>query len=486
MGLAFIPVYIKYLGVEAYGLIGIYATLQACLSILDMGMKPLMSREMARFSAGAHTPQSARDLLRTVETIAMALAAFIALAVASASGWLASSWLTTEKLPIAVAAQALAVMGVVVALRFIEDLYASCIAGLQRQVLENIVTASMATARGVGAIAILKWVSPTVTAFFLWQGLISVIGTALLARFVYQALPRAPQPARFSRGSLNEVWRFAGAMTAIVLLTVLLTQIDKILLSRLLTLEAFSYYALAGAVAGTLYMLAQPITSAFYPRFTELLARGEQTTLHAAYHQGAQLVAVCVGGAAIVVIVFADRMLLLWTADPALTQQVARLLPVLALGTLLNCLMVIPYYIQLAHGWTSLVLKVNLIAVAVLLPALWILVPKYGALGAAWVWVSLNATYLIAVGHLMHARLLPTEELRWYVQDTAAPLLAVAISAAAFRWMLPDTLGRGGALVALLAVSSAVLLIGALSAPMVRQQLISHLTRSGQAIIARR
>ena len=31
MGLAFIPLYIKYLGIEAYGLIGIFALLQGWL-----------------------------------------------------------------------------------------------------------------------------------------------------------------------------------------------------------------------------------------------------------------------------------------------------------------------------------------------------------------------------------------------------------------------------------------------------------------------
>lgn len=36
MGLAFIPLYIHYLGIEAYGLIGLFATLQVCLGLLDM------------------------------------------------------------------------------------------------------------------------------------------------------------------------------------------------------------------------------------------------------------------------------------------------------------------------------------------------------------------------------------------------------------------------------------------------------------------
>ena len=69
MGLVFIPLYIKYLGIEAYGLIGIFALLQAWLALLDMGMRPALGREMARFTSGAHNAQSIRDLLRTIEVI---------------------------------------------------------------------------------------------------------------------------------------------------------------------------------------------------------------------------------------------------------------------------------------------------------------------------------------------------------------------------------------------------------------------------------
>ena len=46
ISLAFVPLYIKYLGIEAYGLIGIFAMLQAWLGLLDMGMKPALGREI--------------------------------------------------------------------------------------------------------------------------------------------------------------------------------------------------------------------------------------------------------------------------------------------------------------------------------------------------------------------------------------------------------------------------------------------------------
>jgi O-antigen/teichoic acid export membrane protein len=77
MGLAFIPIYIKFLGIEAYGLIGLFALLQAWLALLDMGMTPTLGREMARFTGGSHTAQSIRDLLRSIEIIALGIAVLI-------------------------------------------------------------------------------------------------------------------------------------------------------------------------------------------------------------------------------------------------------------------------------------------------------------------------------------------------------------------------------------------------------------------------
>src|SRR5450759_4539072 len=151
MGLVFIPLYIQYLGMEAYGLLGIFALLQASLALLDMGMTPTLNREMARFTAGAHSSQSIRDLLRSLEMICFSLAALIALGVWGASGYLARDWLKADRLPTEVVAQALAILALVVGLRFCEGIYRGSLFGLQRQVRYNSIHAMLATLRYGGA-----------------------------------------------------------------------------------------------------------------------------------------------------------------------------------------------------------------------------------------------------------------------------------------------------------------------------------------------
>lgn len=484
MGLAFIPLYIKYLGIEAYGLIGLFAVLTAWLSLLDMGMTPTLSREMARFTGGSHSAQSIRDLLRTIEMIAFGIAVLIVGGVALSSNWIASSWLKAETLPVDVVAQAFAIMGLVTALRFVESIYRSSIIGLQRQVLFNVVNSTLATVRGLGAVAILAWVAPTIQAFFLWQGLLSIVTLAILASVTYATLPRAERIARFSLDALRSVWRFAGGMIGITFLALLLTQVDKILLSKLLSLGDYGYYTLAAVVAGALSMMIQPITQAIYPRLCELHARSDSSALVETYHKSAQLVSVLAGSAAIVIILFSETLLRLWTQDHDLAARTAPLLSFLMLGNLLNGLMWVPYQTQLAHGWTSLAVRINIVAVLIIVPAILWATPRYGAEGAAWVWVSLNAGYVIIGVHFMYRKILSAEKWRWYMHDLMLPLGAGLTTALVLKavWSDADT---GFAQFLLLCLAT-VLTLGAslLAAGRLRSQIVQTVQTYGKNLRA--
>jgi O-antigen/teichoic acid export membrane protein len=270
-------------------------------------------------------------------------------------------------------------------------------------------------------------------------------------------------------------WRFAAGIVAITLLALLLSQVDKILLSRQLTLEFFGYYALAGVVTSSLTMLTGPIATALYPRFTELATNRDEAALRTLYHQGAQMVTVLTGSAAIVLMTFGYSVLRLWTGDPALSEKVAPLMTILALYVLFNALLVIPYQLQLAHGWTSLTIKVSIVAVIVMVPAILWVVPVYGAIGAAWMLATTTAGCLLFEIPLMHRRLLPADKWSWCVQDVAVPLAAATAAALLCRWVMPHNLGKLGEFSALLTASICVLIAAAAAAPMVRHQLIRHL-----------
>ena len=424
MGFAFVPLYIHYLGMEAYGLIGIFALLQSWLALLDLGLTPTLGREMARLLAGAHTPQSIRDLLRSIEWIYVGIAALVALTLLVSAHWLATEWIRADNLPRSTVADALAITGYVIAVRWIAGLYRSALIGLQRQVWLNSCTAIFSTARGAGAVGILACISPTIMAFFIYQGILVTLEALVLAGSVTRSLPKAPYPSRFRWQALRGIWRFAAGMTSITLLSILLVQVDKLVLSKILPLKEFGYYALASTVAGALGLVIGPVNNAVYPRLTEMVAGNQLNLLNAEYHKFSQMLTLMLVPVALVLSFFSQYILLLWTRDPVLTKYISPLVSALSIGTMLNGLMHTPYSLQLAYGWTRFMVVVNAISVLIVVPAIYFSVREYGAIAAACIWVLLNAGYIFIAVPFMHRRLLPKEMWNWYRQDVIVPTLA--------------------------------------------------------------
>lgn len=477
MNIAFVPAYISYLGIEAYGLIGFFVALQTCLSFLDMGMTPTLNRETALYTSGTRSAEYLGNLLRTIEVMCFSIGALIALTVHFASDGIAGSWIRPNLLSSATVSKSVAVMGLILALRLCEGIYRGALLGLQKQVSFNVLSAAFATLRYGGVLAVLAWISPTIYAFFVWQVLVSIGSLIVLAIAVYRGLPPSVVHSRFSQESLRRIWRFAGGMMGIAVLSLLLTQLDKLLLSRLVDLKAFGYYTLAAMVAATIYMVIAPITQAVYPRLVEMHAAGKQTDLVSLYHHSAQFVTVITAPVVVLLSLHAESVVFVWSGDMELARHVGPVLAILSIGAFLNGLMHIPYQLQLSHGWVSFALRVNIIAVICMVPAIIWSVSRYGTLGAAYCWLALNAGYALIGVQFMHRRLLTHEKWRWYFYDVLLPIVGAFACAIAMLPFRPTNMtGRPEWLVYLLAVGVFVLMAaGSLSSP-IRKQIWKTIT----------
>lgn len=465
------PLYVKYLGIEAYGLIGVFLSLQGWFALLDMGLTPTLNREMARFTAGMHTPQSIHNLLRSMEIVFLGSGVLIMFLVMGASPWIATEWLNTQTLTINTVTQALAITGIIIGLRWISTLYRSALLGLEHHVWLNFANAYFSTIRGVGAVAILAYLAPTIQAFFIYHGIIGAIEIVVFSWKIRKVLPGPPLSPKFSIGALKDISRFAAGMTTITLLATLMTQVDKLLLSKLLTLEQFGYFTLATTVAGALTALSIPISNVAFPRFTALVAAGEEKTFAEQYHKFAQLLTIAVIPAALVLCFFSEKIIFLWTHSIVTSQAIAPILSVWIIGSAFNGLTHAPYAAQLAYGRPRLTIITYFISVAVIVPALLILVPRYGVMSAAWVWVMVNVGYILFSIPAMHAQILKREKWKWYGGDVFVPTIVALLFSLGIHMLFEAHEGMTKLVeIAFLSVGVGVVLIATAAATQVGRQ----------------
>lgn len=452
LSLAIIPLQIRFVGIEAYGLLGVFQSLIAILSLLDLGLGNVLNRELARYSMQSGREQDMRNLVRTIECAYWAIGLAIGVGIAMLAALIADHWLQASHMPRDHLIDALILMGIAIACQWPRALYYSGLMGLQSQVAMNVVSASISTVLNVGGLLILWKMSASITALLAWYATVGFGETLLAAWLLWRTLPAAPEPASFMPRLLRNLWRYAAGMTGISVMSVVLTQVDKIILSTVLSLEAFGYYSLASRVAASLFFLIGPVTTAYFPRFSQLTGNDHRDELARVYHKGCQLMSLAVLPAAAVLAMYPSELLRLWTHDPVLVANCSAILAVLALGNALNGVMGLPASLQFAFGWTRLVLVFNAIAVALLAPLTWIMASRYGGLGAAGVWLALNIGYVALMLRLMHKRLLPGHLEAWLWRDFGAPCAAAVVAAALCKLLIPG----GGSVAAVIGIAAAM------------------------------
>jgi O-antigen/teichoic acid export membrane protein len=477
MSLIFIPLYIKFMGIESWGLIGIFATLQAVFGLLDVGLSSTLNREMARLSVLPGKQQEMRNLVRTLEAIYWGIAVFVGIIIAALSPFIAHHWVKAGQLSPKTIEEAILIMGFVMAIQMPVGFYSGGLMGLQRQVLLNAINIGIGALRGGGAVLILWLVSSTIQAFFLWQIAVSAINIFLLALFLWRRLPISDNKAVFQKQLLKGIWMFTAGMSGITVMSVILTQADKIILSKMFSLEVFGYYSLASVVAMSLIRLYQPVFYSVYPRFTQLVSMDDQEGLKQFYHKSCQFMAVLILPVAIVIAMFSYELMLIWTQNPITAQKTHILVSILIFGTAINGLLSLPYALQLAFGWTSLSFFKTLIAVIILVPLIIYLTVHYGAIGAAIAWLILNVGMVFIEIPIMHRRVLRQEKWQWYWQDVCLPLMVCILIAGLGRIFIIKPMSQFMMLLYLTIISVLTLTITVITTPVTRTWLLRQLLK---------
>jgi O-antigen/teichoic acid export membrane protein len=227
------------------------------------------------------------------------------------------------------------------------------------------------------------------------------------------------------------------AVSANAVVGIFLTQLDKVMLSRLVTLEQFGFYILAGLVASIMWAIILPVNTALFPRLVQLHEQRDDASLAAFYHKACQFMAVTLLPIAMLLIFFPYELLYLWTRDESIARSTALLVTLLTFGTTLNGISSVPGYLQSAAGWPGLILRTNAVLALLLVPAMLVVVPRFGPMGAAAVWVAVNCTYLMITVPVMHRRLLRGELARWYAMDVLIPTAAVVGVGVPMRILMP-------------------------------------------------
>lgn len=422
-GIIALPLYIQLIGIESYGLVGLFVSMQAIVSLFDFGLGPTVIREFAKSSNHPYAFQKLSDLAKACEIVYLVLAAIICSTLLTVIPWIVDRWININELNPAYVKEALCVGVFALSVQWPVTLYSSVLVGLHKQVELAVFSTIISIAKVVLTLTALYMFAPTIKIFFIVSLIFSFIQVATFRILMRRKLPIA-NSWKLCKARLFELKEFVGIMSGIALCSILLTQLDKVILSNLLTLKEFGVYSLVAALAGGLYLIISPVFSVIYPQLSFIISLGNKEETLAFYHKSAQLLSLILIPVITLVIFFSEKILLVWTGDASLSNLAKWPLIFLVIGNALNGMMNAPYALQLAYGKPKLALINNFAAIIFLLPSIYYLASVYGIAGGAFAWLILNILYVLISQYITHRKLLNTGLLKWYWIDVGVPFFA--------------------------------------------------------------
>jgi O-antigen/teichoic acid export membrane protein len=411
------------LGEDALGLVLFVQTLNVVLAlVLNLGVSAVTVREVA-----AHAnddPGYVRDLLRTAASLYWGAYAALAGLLVLTAPWIATHWVHLRTLDAGTASAVIRVLGVTALTALPRALYASIFRGMQRMVFNNVIEAGILllqqlgtvviVIRGGGLFSVVVWLAAT-------YGMGIIAYWLMLSHVIpLRALVPGWSPVVVRRNA-----RFSAHMMSISWLAAVHTYVDRLAVSRLLTVATFGWYAFAAMLVGRGTLVTMAISDAAYPSLSNLFTEGKRSAMLVQYRALQDLVCYTTlplyAGIAYVTL---PLMTVVFNHQVAATL----LLPVavLCLGYFMNGTLTMPYVYSLAVAKPQITSRLSFLAAFIVVPVAVVSVALFGVAGAGLGYLAYHVFfYAVGVPRYCHECLqLPASS--WYRQVGVVLLIGAA------------------------------------------------------------
>lgn len=388
-----LPWYLEILGPKQFGLISFIVMFQGLLMLIDAGMSQALVREIAiRFDSTSNNKRSTALLLFCFERIYWVFAIVLGCLTLLLANIIASYWMNLDDLPIKLGKEAIYGAAAILVSQFPGSIYRSLLVGTQKQVTLNGLMLIFTLIRHLGGVMILmRW--PILSTYLIWQAIVAFLETLVRGWFAWRSIGIKRNQCKWDIKELSLVWRLVARLSGVIFLGALTVQMDRVILSRMVTIEQLGFYAIAATVATGVLQLIYPLTQSILPKAIQL--RADPDALRKINNKLTGLIILIVGVSAIGYMAIGKWMLGIWLQNPITVTAVYPLLTVLLLGTGLNALYNVGYMNWIIHERINRVFQVNALALILSITLIPYFVTWQGTIGAAFGWLVMNFIGLV-------------------------------------------------------------------------------------------
>jgi O-antigen/teichoic acid export membrane protein len=214
--------------------------------------------------------------------------------------------------------------------------------------------------------------------------LILIARTGTLLALIMLSIRVFPSIKRGSKSLayLPRLFAFGGWLTVSNVISPILVYLDRFMIASLVSMAAVAYYTAPYEAVSRLVIFPVSLTMSLFPAFSTLKGRGSHEMIVKIFFRSLKYELLALGPVVLILILFAGKILQAWLgSDFAVESKIA--LQILALGVLVNSLAFIPFALIQGVGRPDLTAKFHLIEFVLYLGIAFIFISRWKIIGAA-------------------------------------------------------------------------------------------------------
>lgn len=419
------PFVLHRLGVDAYGILSIVTIVGGYLAFLDLGLNVAVIRFIAAHDAKGEN----EEIIRVTQT---ALFVFVVMAALTAAAlfFLSSSFARLLSVPENLqsdAVLALRLGAISFGLNLVMGVFSAVPRALQRFDVVNLINVVIGTLQIVVTVILLAF-GMRLLSVVVWGCFLSGLSLVTYAVVAKRLLPALRIRPRFDGEKFRELFRFSGYVMASNFTGVAASHSEKLILGGLAPIAQVTYYAVPFNLASrVLTLIPNNLFSVLFPAFSAMGVTDKLETIRSAYTRAFKFIFLSVAPISILMIVFGSDLLRLWI-DAEMGSNGGPVLAVLGVAILINAPAWVSVTVGQSLGRPALVAASQVVHLLTLVVSGLLLVPRYGAFGAALAWLAGNLIGIPVLVFLVNRYVLAYRTTTMLRESLLRPLTAASIT----------------------------------------------------------
>ena len=386
VAVVFIPLLIKGLGVERFGILNLAWVVIGYFSFFDFGIGRSLTKIVAE-KIGLGQTEEVPGIFWTSFFLMLAISLTGTLALIFFSPSLVYNFFNISKElqqesinTFYVLALSIPIVTTTAGLRGVLEAY-------QKFGIINIIRIILGVFTFLGPLLCLAF-TQSIFWIVLFLTLIRIVVWILYLVLCFKVNGNIKSEFKFDSALIKPVLKLSGWMTVSNIVGPLITYLDRFLIGALLSVAAITYYATPYEVVTKLFVIPSALVGVLFPAFSATFIN--QPDLSKKFFlKGNKFVFIFLYPIVLIIITFAYEGMNIWLGS-RFAEESTLVLQLLVLGVLLNSFAYLPFTFLQGIGRPDIPAKINLVELPFYLFVMWFAIKQFGINGAALVWFSLN------------------------------------------------------------------------------------------------